>query len=192
MARQQPSPTVDRPPLSSCIFVAYPHGNYLKPPFLFSTINKTTAFFFFFVNNEPDRELLLASGGYGGTGIGPVYSVPHFVQRGHGIGSVLTGFWRWIKPILWSGAKTLGRESVRTGGRILADLAHNTNSDVTPRDIGALGGHRWRFCWTRVLFSILCLCQILKGGRVCSRMSTQDVIHQERTRLCFYVILSVG
>ena len=31
----------------------------------------------------------------------------------------------------------LGRESVRTGGRILADLAQNTNSDVTPRDIVA-------------------------------------------------------
>jgi len=46
--------------------------------------------------------------GYSDTDIGPVYSVPQFVQRGHGIGSVLTGFWRWIKPILWSGAKTLG------------------------------------------------------------------------------------
>ena len=64
-----------------------------------------------------------------------VYSVPHFFRRGHGIGSVLTGFWRWIKPILWSGAKILGRESVRTGGKILADLAQNNNSDVTPRDI---------------------------------------------------------
>ena len=73
--------------------------------------------------------------GYRGTDIGPIYSVPHFVQRGHGIGSVLTGFWRWIKPILWSGAKILGRESVRTGGKILADLAQNNNSDVTPRDI---------------------------------------------------------
>jgi hypothetical protein len=51
------------------------------------------------------------------------------------MGSVLRGYWRWIKPILWSGAKTLGRESVRTGDKILTDLAQNTNSDVTPRDI---------------------------------------------------------
>jgi len=88
--------------------------------------------------NPIERYYLHQAGrGYGDTDIGPVYSVPHFVQRGHGIGSVLTGFWRWIKPILWSGAKTLGRESVRTGGRILADLAQNTNSDVTPRDIVA-------------------------------------------------------
>ena len=88
--------------------------------------------------NPIERYYLHQAGrGYGDTDIGPVYSVPHFVQKGHGIGSVLTGFWRWIKPILWSGAKTLGRESVRTGGRILADLAHNTNSDVTPRYIVA-------------------------------------------------------
>ena len=78
-----------------------------------------------------------AGRGYGNTDIGSVYSVSHFVQRRHGIGSVLTGFWRWIKPIFWSGANTLGRESVRTGGRILADLAQNTYSDVTPRDIAA-------------------------------------------------------
>ena len=88
--------------------------------------------------NPIERYYLHQAGrGYDDTDIGPVYSVPHFVQRGHGIGSVLTGFWRWIKPILWSGAKILGRESVRAGGRILADLVQNTNSDVTPRDIVA-------------------------------------------------------
>ena len=88
--------------------------------------------------NPIERYYLHQAGrGYGDTDIGPVYSVPHFVQQGHGIRSVLTGFWRWIKPILWSGARTLGRESVRTGGNILADLAQNTNSDVTPRDIVA-------------------------------------------------------
>ena len=76
-----------------------------------------------------------AGRGFGDTNIGPVYSVPQFVQRGHGIGNVLTDFSRWIKPILWSGVKTMGLESLRTGGTILADLAQNTNPDVTPRDI---------------------------------------------------------
>jgi len=86
--------------------------------------------------NPIERNYLHQAGrGDGEPDIGHVYSVPHFVQRGHGIRSVPTGFWRWIKPILWSGAKTLGRKSVRTGGRILADLAQNTNSDVTPREI---------------------------------------------------------
>ena len=31
----------------------------------------------------------------------------------------------------------MGRESVRTGGKNLADLAQNTNSDATPRNIVA-------------------------------------------------------
>lgn len=50
------------------------------------------------------------------------------------------GAWRrqcsdWIKPILCSGARILGHETMRTGGKILKDLAENTNSDVTPREI---------------------------------------------------------
>ena len=76
-----------------------------------------------------------AGRGYGGTEIVPIYSVPPFIQRGHRIGSVLTGFWRRINSIIWSGAKTLGRKSVRTGRKILADSAQDTNSDITPRDI---------------------------------------------------------
>jgi len=60
---------------------------------------------------------------------GPSYSVLHFIHRGHGIGSVMTGFCRWIKPILWSRTKILGHETMRTAGKILTDLAENTNSD---------------------------------------------------------------
>ena len=33
-----------------------------------------------------------AGRGYGGKDIVPIYSVPHFAQWGHGIGSVLAGF----------------------------------------------------------------------------------------------------
>jgi hypothetical protein len=76
-----------------------------------------------------------AGGGYGDNSIGPIYSAPPILQRGHGIGSVLTEFWRWIKPILWKGAKSLGRETMRTGGKILSDLADNTSPNVKPADI---------------------------------------------------------
>lgn len=51
--------------------------------------------------------------------IGPVYATASFVQRGHGIGSFLTGLFRFIRPIFVSGAKPVGRESLRTGGKIL-------------------------------------------------------------------------
>ena len=33
----------------------------------------------------------------------------------------------------------------------------------------------------------LCLCQIHKRGRLCSRMSTQNALHNGRTRQCIYV-----
>ena len=74
---------------------------------------------------------------YNNTGIGPIYSTPPHLQRGHGIGNVFGSLFRWIKPILWSGAKALGRESLRTGGKILSDIAENRSS-ITPssdRDI---------------------------------------------------------
>ena len=35
-----------------------------------------------------------------------------------------------VIPILWSGAKTVGRETLRTGWKILSDMAEN--SDDTP------------------------------------------------------------
>jgi len=69
--------------------------------------------------------------GHGRENIGPIYSIPPCVQRGHGIGSVLAGIFRILRPILWSGTKsmgketlkTLGREAIRTGGKILTDIA---------------------------------------------------------------------
>ena len=67
-------------------------------------------------------------------GIGPIYSVPPFLQRGHGLG-ILSGLFRLVRPVLWSGVKAVGREIVRTGGRILSDLADNTAGDVKPRHI---------------------------------------------------------
>lgn len=79
-------------------------------------------------------------GGYGG--IGPIYTSTPFVQKGHGIGDLFGSLFRYIRPILWSGVKdigretlkVLGRESLRTGGRILTDMADRT-PDVSARDI---------------------------------------------------------
>ena len=70
-----------------------------------------------------------AGGGGGGrgsdSGIGPIYSVPPFIQRGHGIGSFLRGVWRTVQPVLWSSAKSLGRKALRTGGKIMTEIADN-------------------------------------------------------------------
>ena len=69
-----------------------------------------------------------SSGGGGGrvhSGIGHIYSVPPVIQRGHGIGSFLRGLWRNVRPVLWSSAKSVGREALRTGAKVMTDIAAN-------------------------------------------------------------------
>jgi hypothetical protein len=55
--------------------------------------------------------------GRGDNGVGLIYSVPPFVQRGNGIGSFLSGLFRTVRPILWSGAKSMGRQTFKAHGR---------------------------------------------------------------------------
>ena len=69
------------------------------------------------------------------SGIDPISWVPPFVQRGHGIDTFLSGLFRLVRPVLWSGVKAVGRETLRTGGKILSDLADYTTTDVKPRHI---------------------------------------------------------
>ena len=65
-------------------------------------------------------------------GIGPTYSNPPFLQRGHGIGSFLSGLWRsFVLPLLWQGAKTMGSEALATGRNILTDMAILTQNFAT-------------------------------------------------------------
>jgi hypothetical protein len=68
-------------------------------------------------------------------GIGPVYAAPLYLQRGHGIGNLFGSLFRWVRPLLWSGAKAVGRETLRTGGKILSDIAVNKSPDVSAGDI---------------------------------------------------------
>jgi len=56
-------------------------------------------------------------------GIGPIYPAPHFLERGNEIGGFLGGISRVSRPVLWSGDKNLGRETLRTGDDILTDIA---------------------------------------------------------------------
>jgi hypothetical protein len=86
---------------------------------------------------NPLVQYYLRQGGRGvGDGdIGPIYHIPPFVQREHGIGSFLSGLWRSIGPLLWSGAKSIGKETLRTGGKILTDIVENQSPDVSTHDI---------------------------------------------------------
>jgi len=89
-------------------------------------------------NNGPLVQYYRRQAGRGRKDIGSIYSTPPFVQRGHGLGRVLSGLFRTLRPICWSGAKSmgkgtlkaLGREALRIGGMILTDIAENPQAET--------------------------------------------------------------
>ena len=58
----------------------------------------------------------------GGSGIGPVYRASFRVQRSNGLGSFFRGLFRFVKPLLYSGAKAVGKEALKTGSNIITDI----------------------------------------------------------------------
>ena len=67
---------------------------------------------------HPLETYYLNEAGYGLSptpGIGPIYSVPLYLQRGHGIGNILGILFRFVRILLWT--------VDRTGGKIITDIA---------------------------------------------------------------------
>jgi hypothetical protein len=54
-----------------------------------------------------------------------MYKASIRVQRRNGLGSFLSGLFRFVKPLLYSGAKAVGREVLNTGSNILTDMLNN-------------------------------------------------------------------
>jgi hypothetical protein len=50
----------------------------------------------------------------GGGDIGRVYRASFRMQRGNGIGTFFSGFFRFVKPLLYSGAKAFGNEALKS------------------------------------------------------------------------------
>jgi len=59
-------------------------------------------------------------------GIGPIYSAPLYLQRGHGIGNFLGTQFRVVRFLL--------RNVGRTGGKIITNIAKNKSPDVSAED----------------------------------------------------------
>lgn len=57
-----------------------------------------------------------------GSGVGHVYAGTSY-QKGHGLGAILGGLFRFILPLFKRGAATVGQEAARAGSHILADIA---------------------------------------------------------------------
>jgi len=69
------------------------------------------------------------------SGIGPVYSVPLYLQRRYGIGNFFGSIFRWVRPLIWSRLKAMGRGTLCTVGKILSDIAaHKSTDDVSAGD----------------------------------------------------------
>jgi len=58
----------------------------------------------------------------GGGEICPVYRARFRVQTGNGIGSFYRGLFRFVKPLMYSGAKTVAKEALKTGSNIITDI----------------------------------------------------------------------
>jgi len=58
----------------------------------------------------------------GGGEIGPVYRASFRMQRGNGIGSFFRGLFRFVKPLLYSGAKAVGKEALKKDSNIITDI----------------------------------------------------------------------
>ena len=64
-------------------------------------------------------------------GIGPFYSAPLYLQRGHGLGNCSGSLFRWVRSLLWSGTNAVGRETLHNGGKILIDIAERSPTETT-------------------------------------------------------------
>ena len=54
--------------------------------------------------------------------IGPVFRATFRVQIGNGIGSFFRSHFRFLKSLLYSGAKAVGKEALKTGSNIITDI----------------------------------------------------------------------
>lgn len=60
-----------------------------------------------------------------GSGIS-VYRGSHY-QKGHGVGSFLSGLFKAALPLFKSGIRTVGKEALLTGANLLQDISENRN-----------------------------------------------------------------
>lgn len=63
--------------------------------------------------------------------------LPRVYQRGRGVGAIFSSIWRFLKPLLKSGASFVGREAVETGADILKGISNQKplNQIITDRSL---------------------------------------------------------
>ena len=71
--------------------------------------------------------------------IGSLYRASYRVQKGRGIGSFLAGLWRFAKPLLFSGLKTVGKEAASAGAAAIGDLGTKPVKEILRSRINEAG-----------------------------------------------------
>ena len=71
--------------------------------------------------------------------IGSIYRASYRVQKGRGIGSFLAGLWRFARPLLFSGLKTVGKEAASAGAAALADLGTKPVKEILRSRVSEAG-----------------------------------------------------
>jgi len=75
----------------------------------------------------------------GGGEIGPVYSASYRMQRGKGIGSFFRGIFRFVKPLLYSAAKAVGKQALKTGSNVISGVLNKEREEP----VGAIFKNRF-------------------------------------------------
>ena len=69
-----------------------------------------------------DRYTRYYVNGSGGGEVRPVSKASFRVQRGNSIGSFFRELFCFVKPLLYSGAKAVGNETLKTGPNVITDI----------------------------------------------------------------------
>ena len=89
-----------------------------------------------------------------------------------------------VKLILWSGAKTVGRETLHTGGKILSDMADNTSGtpagDIVAKHVRELigklkGGGRKSKAKTAATAVVVAPKKVKRAARTTPKRTYRDI-----------------
>jgi len=75
----------------------------------------------------------------GGGEIGPANRASFRIQRGNGIGSFFEGLFRFVNPLLYSGAKAVGKKALNTSSNIITDILNKESE----QPVGAIFKNRF-------------------------------------------------
>lgn len=72
----------------------------------------------------------LQSGGSNTGKFGKIYSSSYHLQSGRGLSSIFSTLFKYLKPMIISGSKAIGKEALKSGSNILENLGTDSFSNL--------------------------------------------------------------